>query len=61
MLTSSFDLIPLILMGLASVLILVALIIGWPDFVRERRTDAEETRILDERARAVQAEFDRGS
>jgi hypothetical protein len=60
MLTSSFDFIPLILMSVATVLIVVALIIGWPDFVRERATDAEETRILDEQARAIQAEFDRG-
>jgi hypothetical protein len=58
-LTSSFDLVPLIMMAVASLLFIVSIVILWPYLQREHHADAEETRILEARAQAIQATFDR--
>jgi hypothetical protein len=42
----SIDWVPVVMMAVAGLLILVSIVILWPDLNRERKADAEETRRL---------------
>jgi hypothetical protein len=48
----SIDYVPVVMMGLAALLLTVSIIILWPDLNRERKADAEETRRLHAEAAA---------
>jgi ABC-type nickel/cobalt efflux system permease component RcnA len=59
-LLSQFDYVSLIMMGLAAILLLVSIIILWPDLMRERAVDVEETRRLHAQLAEMEADRERG-
>jgi hypothetical protein len=58
MLLGPFDYVPLIMMGLALMLFLISIVRLWPDLMKERRADAEETKRLHAEAQTAQTAVD---